>query len=100
MTPAGWLEQLSLALTSALIGIYAGLTYYKKQTKPSIACNSLVTGGGVAGFLTFGCSLCNKILVFLIGITGVLTYFDPIRPFLGFLSIGLLSTAIIMKIRQ
>src|SRR3989338_1453239 len=55
MTPVGWLEHFSLAITSILMGTYFGLAYYKKQTRPTIACDSLATGGGVAGFLTFGC---------------------------------------------
>ncbi len=97
MTPVGWLEYAALALTSILLGIYIGLSYYIKATKKDKVCNASATTGGVFGFLTFGCSICNKILVFFLGVTGVLTYFEPIRPLLGIASIGFLVFAIYTK---
>lgn len=97
MTPVGWLEYASLALTSALLGLYFGLSYYVKATKRDKSCNASATAGGIFGFLTFGCSICNKILVFFLGVTGILTYFEPIRRYLGIVSIGLLGTAIFYK---
>ena len=97
MTPVGALENFSLAITSLLVGFYIGLVYYGRAAKKDKVCNASATAGGVFGFLTFGCSICNKILVFLFGVTGVLTYFEPLRPSLGILSIGLLSFAIFKK---
>lgn len=97
MTSVGWLEHASLLITSLLIGIYIGITYYVKATNKDGVCNTTATAGGVFGFLTFGCSICNKILVFFLGITGVLTYFEPIRPFLGIVSILFLGFAIYKK---
>ena len=100
MTPVGWLEYSSLIITSVLLGAYIGLVYYGKTTGKDKLCNASATTGGVFGFLTFGCSICNKILVFFLGITGVLAYFEPIRPILGVLSIGLLGFAVITKSRS
>ncbi|MBI2558525.1 hypothetical protein HYW20_04335 [Candidatus Woesearchaeota archaeon] len=97
MTPVGWLEMSSLLITSLLIGAYIGLLYYGKASGKDKACNASAATGGVFGFLTFGCPICNRILVFLLGITGVLTYFEPLRPSLGILSVGLLSFAIFKK---
>ena len=99
MTPVRWLEWTSLIVTSSLIGIYIGLTYYGRKTATK-KCNVTATAGGVFGFLTFGCSICNKILVLLLGVTGVLTYFEPVRPALGVLSIGLLGTAVVYKAKK
>lgn len=82
MTPVGWIEKLSLLITSSLLGVYIGLLYYGKARGKDRLCNASATTGGIFGFLTFGCSICNKILVFFLGITGVLTYFEPIRPYL------------------
>lgn len=97
MTSVGWLEHASLITTSSLLGIYIGLIYYGKAAKKDKVCNATATTGGVFGFLTFGCSICNKILVFFLGIAGVFTYFEPIRPFLGVFSILFLGFSIIQK---
>ena len=99
MTPIGWLEHVSLLTTSGLLGTYFALSYYAK-TKENKICARTATAGGIFGFLTFGCSVCNKILVFFLGVTGVLAFFDPIRPFLGFLSIVFLGIAIFYKARS
>ena len=99
MTPVGWLEHASLLITSLLIGAYIGISYYVKATNKDKVCNTSAAAGGVFGFLTFGCSICNKILVFFLGVAGVLTYFDPIRPLLGFFSMGFLGYAIYAKSR-
>ena len=100
MTPVGWLEYASLALTSTLLGLYLGLSYYAKAAKRDKVCNASAASGGIFGFLTFGCSICNKILVFFLGVAGVLAYFEPIRPYLGIVSIGLLGTAIFYKAKS
>lgn len=97
MTPVGWLERISLFITSLLLGVYIGLLYYGKASGKDKVCNASSTTGGVFGFLTFGCSICNKILVFFLGIDGILTYFEPLRPILGISSIGLLGFAIFKK---
>ncbi len=98
MTPVGWLEQASLIITSLLLGAYFGLACYAKSTNK--VCNRTAAAGGVFGFLTFGCSICNKILVFFLGIAGVLTYFDPLRPLLGIASILFLGFSIIQKYKS
>ena len=100
MTPVGLLEQAYLLVTSIILGSYIGLLYYGKNYDKSKKCNVAATSGGIFGFLTFGCSVCNKILVFFLGVAGVLTYFEPIRPILGILSTGLLSFAIFTKAKN
>lgn len=97
MTPFGLWEQISLIVTSMLLGAYFGLAYYGKASGKDKICNTTATAGGVFGFLTFGCSICNKILVFFLGIAGVFTYFEPIRPFLGIVSILFIGYAIYIK---
>jgi len=99
MTPVKWLEWTSLVVTSLLIGTYISLSYYGRKTATK-KCNATATAGGIFGFLTFGCSICNKILVLLLGVTGVLKYFEPVRPALGVLSIGLLGTAVVYKAKK
>lgn len=100
MTPFGLWERISLIVTSMLLGAYFGLAYYGKASGKDKICNTTATAGGVFGFLTFGCSICNKILVFFLGVAGVFTYFEPIRPFLGIVSILFLGSAIYKKAKN
>ena len=90
MTPPTIYEWFILITTAVLAGTYIGLYYYKKEQQSTKAVCS-ATGGSFLGFLTYGCAFCNKILIFLLGISGVMTYFLPIQPYLGVASIGLLS---------
>ena len=53
--------------------------------------------GGVFGFLCFGCSICNQLLILLLVITRVLTYIEPYRPLIGSIGIGLLGYAVYNK---
>lgn len=94
MTPFGLWERISLIVTSMLLGAYFDLAYYGKASGKNKVCNTTATAGGVFGFLTFGCSICNEILVFFLGVAGVFTYFEPIRPYLGIISILFLGFAI------
>lgn len=54
--------------------------------------------GSVFGFLGFACPVCNKILMLLFGATFLLTYFEPIRLYVGLLGIVLLIIAIYQKL--
>lgn len=88
MTPIYWYDYIFLLLTSILIGIYAGLWRYAGKT--SSKCSYGATGGAAGSFLSFGCPICNKLLVSLLGVTGVMAYFAPIQPILGIISISIL----------
>ena len=90
MTPPTIYEWFILVITVVLAGSYMGLYYYKKEQQSTKAVCS-ATGGSFLGFLTYGCAFCNKILLFLFGFSGILTYFIPIQPYLSLASIGLLS---------
>ena len=76
MTPVtGW-DYLILSLESMLIGLFFGI--------PKPRCASKKAGiGGVFGFLGFGCSICNKFLLLPLGSRFLLTYFEPIRYYIG-----------------
>lgn len=58
------------------------------------------TAGGLFAFLAVGCPLCNKIVVLLLGASGALTYYQPVQPFLGALSVLLLGYALWLRLRQ
>ena len=87
------LDYVFLALTSLLLGIYLSLHQYQKKNT-SKTCDIVAAGGGISGFLSFGCAVCNKILIWLFGMAGVLTYIEPYQPIIGFTGIGLLSYAV------
>lgn len=44
-------------------------------------------GGGLLGAFAIGCPVCNKLVVAALGVSGALTYFEPIQPVLGALAV-------------
>jgi len=44
----------------------------------------------VLSVFAIGCPVCNKLVVLALGTGGALTYFAPVQPVLGLLSVGLL----------
>ena len=97
MTEVQWYDYLFLALTSILSGAYAGLWYYKKETKR--VCTYVTTSSLIGGVFSFGCAICNKLLVFLLGLSGVITYFVPLQPLLGVVSVSLLSYGVYQQMK-
>jgi hypothetical protein len=55
--------------------------------------------GGVLSFLAVGCPLCNKLVVLALGTSGALTFFEPVQPLLGLVSVGLLGYALWLRLR-
>lgn len=98
MTPITTLDYVFLGSSSILLGMYVGVHYYKKKTTKT--CDTVATTGGVGSFLAFACPICNKVLVFVFGATALMTYFEPYRPFLGFVSNGLLVGAVWWRLRK
>lgn len=98
MTPINILDYIFLTSSSILLGAYVGVHYYKKNTVRK--CDAAATTGGIGSFLAFACPVCNKLLVFLFGATALMTYFEPYRPILGFVSNGLLAVALYWKIKN
>ena len=86
------LDYFFLTASSVLLGGYVAVHFYKKtiSKKGKVAAYT----GGVASFLGFGCVLCNKILLLLLGAAGALTYVEPYRPFIGFAGLGLMVYAV------
>jgi hypothetical protein len=67
--------------------------------KRSLAGSGRVFGGAVLSFFSVGCPICNKVIVLLLGLGGAMTIFNPLRPFLGLASIGLLSVTLFLRLR-
>lgn len=85
MVPITVLDYVFLLTTSVLSAYYFG----KEQC--SVLDNRLAGLGGLTGFLAFGCPICNAVLLAFFSSSALLTYFDPLRPFLGVFSTILLA---------
>jgi len=96
MIPVNSLDYIFLILTAILIGTYLSFNRYKKK-HPNKKCTAAAYSGGIGGFLGFGCVLCNKILLLILGAGGVLTYVEPYRPIIGSAGIGLMGYAVYQK---
>jgi hypothetical protein len=46
-----------------------------------------------------GCPVCNKLVVLLLGAGGALSYFAPLQPVLGMVSLALLAYALCTRLR-
>lgn len=96
MTPVRPLDYLFLALTALGVGILAAT--YAIPAPENVERRTLA--GGFLAFLAIGCPICNKVVVLLLGISGALSYFEPIQPLLGIASAVLLGTAIVTRLRS
>lgn len=91
MTPVVGYEFLLLALESILLGLYFSI----KRT----VCVTKASGtGGVLGFLGIACPVCYKLLLFLFGGGFLVTYFEPVRLYVGIAGILLLGYALHKKL--
>ena len=101
MTPVHWYDYLFLVLTATLSGAYIGLWYHNKnnQKNANSKCDYAATGGSVGGFFSFSCAVCNKLLIWLLGLSGVIAYFMPLQPILGVISIAVLGYAVYMQLK-
>ena len=101
MTPVYWYDYVFLVLTASLAGAYIGLWHYNKNNQKNInsKCNYVAAGGSVGGFFSFGCAICNKLLIWILGLSGVIAYFMPIQHILGVISGMLLGYAVYLQLR-
>ena len=102
MTPTNSQDYVIWGISVILIGAVMALATLYPMANSSISSD----GGGkravVATLLSFfsvGCPICNKLVVFLFGLSGAMTFFNPIRPFLGVASIILLGGTLLLRIR-
>lgn len=56
-------------------------------------------GATVLSAFAVGCPICNKLVVALIGVSGALSYWAPLQPILGLLSIGILTAGLAVRLR-
>jgi hypothetical protein len=83
-TPA---DYLFLVATAA----FAGAFVYQRSLAAEPVGERLAAGGIVGGFLAFGCPVCNAVLLALFSSSALMTYFEPLRPLLGGVSLVFFS---------
>lgn len=96
MISAGPFDYLFWTLSSVLFGL-VGATYLIGPDEGT-AAESHVMGGSVLSVFAVGCPICNKIVVLALGMSGALTYFAPIQPLIGLVSVGLLGYALWLRL--
>ena len=89
MTIPTLFEWTIYVVTALLAGLYVGLYYFKKQQQ-STQSFCAATSGSMFGFLSYGCAFCNKILIALLGISGIISYYLPYQKYFGFIGVFLL----------
>lgn len=90
MIPSTSLDLFFLIIIALMLGIYIGLFFYlrHKKKKQSNAAAYAGTGGS---FLAISCPICISLLVWIFGAAVLMAYLEPLRPYIGFLSIGLIG---------
>ncbi|ELY46464.1 hypothetical protein [Natronorubrum tibetense] len=109
MVPRTPVDYLFLTLTALLAGVYTAQRLTTEVVGPDFEDadesgsdgtkgeDRLAIGGLVGGFLAVGCPICNVVLLALFSSSALMTYFDPLRPALGALSVALLAGLIYVR---
>jgi hypothetical protein len=100
MTPVTWWDYPVWVVSALLVGLTIA-TYVRSSGLQTDAPDRSRRAAGATLLATFavGCPICNKLVVALIGVSGALSYWAPLQPFLGVLSIGLLVTGLVVRLR-
>jgi uncharacterized membrane protein len=67
--------------------VFAAVFVYQRSLADDAIGDRYAAGGIVVGFLAFGCPICNAVLLALFSSSALMTYFDPLRPVLGVVSV-------------
>jgi hypothetical protein len=97
MTPVTFSNLVFWVLPALLFGPLLASTLVPMKSRTCDVTNRTVAGG-VLSFLAVGCPMCNKLVVLALGASGALTYFEPIQPLLGLVSVGLLGYALWLRL--
>lgn len=95
MTPVEWWDYPFWAAGAVLVGLLAA-TYVPAAGMERLDSTQgeKLLGGGLLSIFAVGCPVCNKLVVLALGAGGAMTYFAPLQPVLGFISVGLLLYAL------
>lgn len=94
MTPTRTQDYVIWALSAPLIGLLAGSLALGRASQTG---EGKLVSSGMLSYLAVGCPVCNKIIVFLIGTSGALTFYAPLQLYLGIGSVLLLAWALALR---
>lgn len=97
MVPSTKLDLFFLVAASLTLGIYIGLSFYLRDKKKKQK-NAAAYTGAVGSFLAISCPICIQFLVLIFGAAALMAYLEPLRPYIGFLSIGLIGLGLYKEI--
>lgn len=86
MTPVRPADVVVWVLVSGVLGGVLA-TYAVSWRYPSRSAGRAM-GGGALSVLAIGCPVCNKLVVIALGVSGALSWFAPLQPFLGALAVA------------
>ena len=91
MTAVAGYEYVLLAAQALLGGVYLAV-------RTPICAAKAAGSGGILGFLGVACPVCNKLLLAIFGSGVLLSYFEPIRLYVGLLGVAALAWAVWRKL--
>ena len=91
MTPVAGYEYVLLGGQALLGGLYLAV-------RTPMCAAKTAGSGGVLGFLGVACPVCNKLLLAIFGSGVLLSYFEPVRFYVGLLGVGALAWAVWRKL--
>ena len=93
---ARWIDYVILAVTSALIGLIFAIRPERSDSAELVAATerqgTRTLWGGFVSFLAVGCPVCNQAVVALVGVSGALSWWAPVQPFVGLLAVALAAS--------
>lgn len=96
--PQTWWAWPSLVVSSALGGLLVA-TYVAPVLDDTKSARRGAYAGGLLTFFAVGCPVCNKLVLLALGSAGALTWFEPVQPLLQLAAVGLLSWALLVRLR-
>jgi len=100
MMPVTWWDYPVWAISALLVGLTAATYVRVGGGAPAGPDRSGRTiGASLLATFAIACPTCNKLVVALIGVSGALSYWAPLQPVLGVLSIALLLTCLAVRLR-
>lgn len=96
MTPVLWWNYPVWAVTAVLSGLICATYVRTADSSPRPSQVGFV--GGFLSLLAVGCPICNKAVVFAIGVTGALDLWAPLQPLIAVLSLWLLGWALARRL--
>ena len=93
MVPMQGYEIPLLAVQSGLLGLFVAIRRPVCRTRTFGASSML-------NFLGIACPICNKLLLFAFGANALLTWFEPVRLYVGMAGTGLALFAVGQEIRR